>query len=435
MTHSAGDPSLGSFASLTGRQILDRMRDFEQWRRSHVTRGQWGYHRTMSTAYSQRRPRSHDETSRQSSGVNLISQDYLSLGTHPAIREAIVTTLDTYGPHSAGSPCAAGETALSDELCEQISQLLAMSHVVLFPSGWAAGFGVVQALVRRSDHILVDELSHACVQEGVAASRCRNVTRFRHLDNDAVQSALRRIRGSDATGGILVITESLFSMDSDTPDLAELQKICREFDATLVVDQAHDIGVLGPDGRGNAAAQGMLGQLDLVVGSFSKCLASNGGYIATNSAPVAQYLRYFASTHIFSSALSPLQAAATSAAIRVVLSEDGARRREAVLRNAIRLRTGLSGPCRGIVLGSPSPIVPLQVDSLAAARTALGIAERDGVLTHLVEFPIVPRGQARFRLTVGSGHRADDLDHAARTLARAIDEAFLTEDRRRPEKA
>lgn len=415
--------SLGSFSGTSGKDIIGRLQTFENWRNNHVVHGRWGYHRVLQTAHYERRPRVRDENAHESSGVNLASQDYLGLSGHPMLLAAVGETLHKFGPHSAGSPCAAGSTTIGDELCDELSQLVAMKHVLLFPSGWAAGFGAVQALVGRSDHILIDELSHACLQTGAAASGTAAITRIRHLDNDAVQAELRRIRASDAKNGILVITESLFSMDSDTPDLAGLQKICREHDATLLVDQAHDIGALGPRGRGHAAAQGMLGKLDLITGSFSKVFATNGGYLATNSGAVAQYLRYFASTYIFSSALSPIQTSIALAATRILVSDEGEARRKAVRDNAERLRAALGRQPGTAVLGDVSPIVPLHVDSLAVAREALGIAERDGVLVHLVEFPIVPRRQARYRLSVSSVHHGEDLDHAARVLVEAVREA------------
>ncbi|MFD5554636.1 aminotransferase class I/II-fold pyridoxal phosphate-dependent enzyme [Streptomyces sp. NPDC127068] len=415
--------SLGHFARLTGRHVLSRFEPFEQWRRAHAEQGHWGYHQEMLTAPGARPARVRDEYQREYAGINLLSQDYLGLSGHPALRQAITEALETYGPHSAGSPAAGGNTPLAGELCEETARLTAMRHVVLFPSGWAAGFGAVQALVGRHDHIVVDELAHSCLHQGAAASPTSRITRTPHLDNAAVRATLKNIRAHDSANGVLVITESLFSMDSDTPDLRGLQRICREYAATLLVDQSHDAGVLGPRGHGLAGAQGMLGQLDLVVGSFSKAFVSNCGYVATASPTVAQYLRYFASTHLFSSAPSPLQIAAALAAVRVATSAEGEQKREAMLANAHRLRSGLSASGRCAVLGSASPIVPLRVDSLAVARTALGIAEREGVLLHLVEFPIVPRYQARYRLSLNSLHTRADMDHAARVITGAIDEA------------
>ncbi|MFI6305945.1 aminotransferase class I/II-fold pyridoxal phosphate-dependent enzyme [Amycolatopsis thailandensis] len=415
--------SLGSFSGLRGRHLLDRLAPFDTWRRDHARNHRWGYHQQMLTRPVTWRPRVRDQGRGEHSGVSLISQDYLALSTHPAVREAILEALDVYGPHSAGSPAAAGTTVPAQQLCEQLAELLGMREVVLFPSGWAAGFGAVNAFVRRGDHVIVDELSHACLHEGIAASRSRDVIRVPHLDNDAVREALRDIRRKDADNGILVITESLFSMNSDTPDLRRLQELCREHDAVLLVDQAHDIGAMGPGGLGQAAAQGVRGDLDIVVGAFSKVFATNGGYLATNSEAVAQYVRHFSSPHMFSSALTPLQAAGALAAAKIVTSPEGQRRRDDVLRNSHVLRDGLTGTAGAVVLGEPSPIVPLEVDSISAGRRALRLAEEAGVLLHLVEFPIVARGRARFRLQLSSAHEPDDLADAAKVLVEAVEAA------------
>ncbi len=416
--------SLGSFAALRGRHILHRVDPFEQWRRPQAEDGLWGYHEQMVTSHLARQARVRDEFARDGTGVNLMSQDYLALSEHPQVHEAITTALSDYGPHAAGSPIVAGNTPLAGELADRLAELTGMRHVVLFPTGWAAGFGALNALVRRFDHVIVDELSHACLHEGIAASHSPHVTRAPHLDNEAVRGALRRIRADDAENGILVVTESLFSMNSDTPDLAELQEICREYDAALLVDQAHDIGVLGPHGRGHAAAQDMYGRLDVVIGSFSKAFATNGGYLATNSESVAQYVRYFGSTHMFSSALTPLQSAGALAAARVMMSDDGQRRRATLWRNAEVLRRELADDALCTVLGEPSPIVPVQVDSLSVGRKAMSIARAEGVLFHLVEFPIVPRGRARYRLQLSSAHERSDLVQAAKVISDAVARAY-----------
>ncbi|MCF3119143.1 pyridoxal phosphate-dependent aminotransferase family protein [Streptomyces arenae] len=422
--HHDDQRSLGTFATLRGRHILDRVGPFEQWRRPHAERGVWGYHQKMLTSHLVPRTRVRDEFACEGIGINLLSQDYLALSAHPAVHTAVLRALDTYGPHSAGSPAAAGDTQLADDLCDLLAELTGMRHVVLFPTGWAAGFGAVNALARRFDHIVVDELSHACLHEGVAASASSQVTRFSHLDNEAVRRALRDIRAKDAENGILVVTESLFSMNSDVPDLAGLQGICREYGAVLLVDQAHDVGVMGPYGRGHAAAQGVHGQLDLVVGSFSKAFATNGGYLATNSESVARYVRYFGSTHTFSSALTPLQTAGALAAAQIMMSDEGQQRRDTVLRNAEVLRGELAAAEGCTVLGEPSPIVPVQVESLTVGRKAMGIARREGVLLHLVEFPIVPRGKARYRLQLTSAHNLDDLCRAAKIISAAVTAAY-----------
>src|SRR5207244_2190884 len=138
--------------------------------------------------------------------------------------------------------------------------------------------GAITGLIRPNDHVIVDNLAHACLQQGAHAAT-QNVRRHDHLDIAAVHSHLQEIRANDTKNGILVVTEGLFSMDSDTPDLQTLQALCHEYEATLLVDVAHDLGAIGPGGTGFLGIQDMLGKVDLVVGAFSKTFASNGGFL------------------------------------------------------------------------------------------------------------------------------------------------------------
>src|SRR6202035_1988703 len=157
---------------------------------------------------------------------------------------------------------------------------------------------------------------------------------FRHLDNEYCRDILTKIRSKDKENGILVVTEGLFSMDSDTPDLAALQALCHEFNATLIVDVAHDLGNLG-DGRGHIGIQDMLGKIDIIMGSFSKTFASNGGFVACKSRAVKEYLRFYSAPATFSNALSPVQAATILKAFEIVESMEGRAQRSALMANIL----------------------------------------------------------------------------------------------------
>src|SRR5258706_376198 len=184
-----------------------------------------------------------DDSGLKFTGLNFGTQDYLGLSSDPEIKEVAKAIIDEYGVHSAGSSALAGNTKYSLRLEQTISEFLHLDHTALYPTGWAAGYGVIKALVRKTHHVVMDGLSHACLQEG-AYSATPNVHLHGHLNLDSVRRHLRRIRDKGATNGILVITESLFSMDSDTPDLRALQNLCKEYGATLLVDVAHDLGAM-----------------------------------------------------------------------------------------------------------------------------------------------------------------------------------------------
>lgn len=411
--------SMRDFRYLEGSDLLERVDAFYQWQEVRRSAGVWPLGRsTEDGAFTRCSARS--DQGQTFHGVNFASQDYLSLNSHPRILEAGIAAMREFGVHSAGSPALVGNTSLSIGLEHKVGELLGYEHVALFPTGWAAGFGAIKGLVRSSDHIVMDALSHACLQEGAQAAT-RNVHLFRHNQVDAAREKLAKIRASDTRNGILVVTESLFSMDSDTPDLPALQAVASEFGATLLVDVAHDLGNLGPTGRGFLEIQGMLGKVDIVMGSFSKTFASNGGFVAGRGRSLKEYMRYFSSPNTFSNAISPASAAIVSTAIDIVASDEGAQLRSDLMGNITLLRTLLGG-CSLETYGEPSAIVCVKMGTESLARLVSRRLPAMGMIANLVEFPAVPKGQARFRLQVMAKHsQADILDGVHRLSTAVVD--------------
>jgi glycine C-acetyltransferase len=297
-----------------------------------------------------------------------------------------------------------------------------MQHTVLYPTGWAAGYGVIRGLVRPDDHVVIDGLAHNCLHDGAIAAT-KNIHLHGHLNLQSVRRHLNRIRARDSENGILVVTEGLFSMDSDTPDIAAMQELCRMHGATLLVDVAHDLGNIGEDGTGHLGLQEMLGKVDLVIGSFSKTFASNGGFVACNSPAVKEYLRYFGSSGTFSNALSPVQSAIVLKAFEIVKSEEGRTLRAALMRNVLYLRDSLER--LGLeVIGNPSAIVSAKVGDEALARLVSQRLPGLGAVANLVEFPAVAKGSARFRLQVMARHSRKDMDDLIDRLRTALNGAL-----------
>ncbi|MBS0467344.1 MAG: aminotransferase class I/II-fold pyridoxal phosphate-dependent enzyme [Proteobacteria bacterium] len=412
--------SVRDFRELQGTDLMARVDPFYAWQDLRRQSNLWPYSRSTQEA-----PLSTctalDDNGLKFAGLNFGTQDYLGLSSHPAIKEMAKAVIDEYGVHSAGSSALAGNTKYSLRLEQTIGEFLGLEYTTLYPTGWAAGYGAIKGLVRPADHIVMDGLSHACLQEG-AYSATSNVHLHGHLNLDSVRRHLRRIRAKDTTNGILVVTESLFSMDSDTPDLRAMQGLCDEYDATLFVDVAHDLGAMGRGGRGFIGEQGMLGKVDIVMGSFSKTFGSNGGFVASNSAAVKQYLKYYGCTATFSNALSPVQAATVTKAFDIVQSEEGNQLRWRLMQRIEEMREALTQV--GLQhTGNPSPIIPVRVGDEALARLVSRRLPELGVIANLVEYPAVAKGDARLRLQMMPTHSHETVRALAARLRTAMDHA------------
>lgn len=412
------------FRSTSGADILARWDEHQRWFDARLRHGVDPYCKRTQTGIAPSCAATLRDGGHVVSGVNFASQDYLNLAAHPVIHDAAYGAIARYGVHSAGSAVLMGDTVLAERLERRIAEFLGYADCTLFPTGWAAGYGIVHTLAGRGDHILLDVLAHACLQEGARNSGAQ-VHSFPHLSNAAVLRRLERIRAEAPQAGILVVTEGLFSMDSDVPDLAGLSALCKAHGATLLVDVAHDLGALGPAGRGHLGTQNLLGSADVVMGSFSKTFASNGGFVATQARSLKLGLRSGCGPLTFSNALSPVQAAIVLAAFDVVDSEEGQARRDRLMQNVLRLRAGLTAAGFS-VLGQPSAIVPVLLGEAALSRLMTRHALTGGALVNLVEHPAVPRNSCRWRLQVMADHRDEQIDRMV-AIACAAREAAETE--------
>jgi glycine C-acetyltransferase len=405
--------SFADFVRVSGKNLEERSQRYHEWRRNRLTHGVW----TFSTELqSSPRPEASviDEAGTERRGVNFASQDYLGLSAHPDVRAAAIDAINQYGPHIAGPPILQGNSTLSTRLQETLADMLEVGHTVLFPTGWSAGYGVITALIRSQDHVVLDQYAHNCCVEGAQAAT-RNVHRVRHLSTDAFVRRLRRIRATDSQNAILVVTEGIFSMNGDSPDLATLQDACHEYEATLLVDVAHDLGAVGPGGTGIVGRQGLLGKVDLVIGSFSKVFTSNGGFAATSSTAISEYLRAAAPPRTFSNAISPPQCASALKALQIVRSAEGDALRQQLSAVVQALRESLS--TAGVVcLGTSGPLVPVLLGREAVGRVTAALCFDSGVFANLIEYPAVSVGACRLRLQVMATHSPAQAQHAAEVI-------------------
>jgi glycine C-acetyltransferase len=339
----------------------------------------------------------------------------------PEVEEAARAAIGEYGVHSAGSPVLCGRTKLLRDVECQIATILGTEDCLVCQTGWSAGFGVIAGLVRHYDTVILDARSHNCLQEGTRHATKR-VRKFPHNDLEALEKLLQEERSKKPKNGLFVILESLYSMDSDQPDLASALELTRRYQATMILDIAHDFGAMGARGLGLIEKLKGKELPDIVMGSFSKTFAANGGFIGCPTA-VRHYLSDFGSPHLFSNAISPVQTGVVKCTLDLAFSARGEELRQALMRNILSLRSEMERAGM-TAYGTPSPIVPVFVGDETIARLTSKHLFENGMLANLVEFPAVPRGAARFRFQVMATHSQHSILSAAQILSRSKGDAM-----------
>ncbi len=349
----------------------------------------------------------------------LCSNNYLGLADHPRVREAAADAAMRWGVGAGASRLVSGTMTIHGRLEERLAAFKRSEACVLFGSGYLANLGVIGALAGSGDAIFSDELNHASIVDGCRLSRAEVIV-YRHRDVEHLEWSLRRHGGGrDGQGRRLIVTDSVFSMDGDVAPLAQLADVADAYDARLVVDEAHALGNLGPDGRGAVAEAGLEGEVDVVIGTLGKALGSYGAY-ACASAEMVRYLINTARSLIFSTAPSPPAVAGALAALDLL--RERPHRVQRLRSNARALRRALAAQ------GFPIPesemqIVPLIVGEERAALRLCQEAIEHGVFAQAIRPPTVPSGTSRLRLTAMASHTASELRMAGELfgkLARRI---------------
>ncbi|MGH9867332.1 MAG: aminotransferase class I/II-fold pyridoxal phosphate-dependent enzyme [Candidatus Polarisedimenticolia bacterium] len=346
------------------------------------------------------------------SRLMLSCYDYLGLAGHPAVEEAAIAAVRTYGTGTGGVRMLTGTTALHRDLEREVAAFKDVEAALTFGSGYLANLAVVAALVGPRDRVLLDAHAHRSLHDACALARVP-VTTVPHNDVAALEDELRRPHAARRT---LIVVDGLYSMDGDVCPLPELVELKRRYGAFLLVDEAHALGVLGNTGRGVHEHFGIAADaVDVWTGSLSKAVPSNGGFLAGRRDLIV-YLQHAAAPFWFSAALAPAAAGAALEALRVARREP--ERFEALRRNTAALRTGLR--TRGYDTGdSLSAIVPVMVGEEVAAWELARRLFDEGVLASAVVHPAVPRGAARLRLCATAAQSAADLDEALDAFDRA----------------
>jgi glycine C-acetyltransferase len=342
--------------------------------------------------------------------VNLSSNNYLGLTTHPRLRARAREALERFGVGSGSVRTIAGTMAIHMELERRLAEFKQVEAVVVFQSGFTANAGTVAAILTKDDVVISDELNHASIIDGCRLSRA-TVKVFPHKDVDA---ARRLIEGLPATQRRLLITDGVFSMDGDLGPLPALCELADETGCIMMVDDAHASGVFGQNGRGTIDHFGMHGRVDVQVGTLSKAIGSLGGYVAGNR-NLIEFLYHRARPFLFSTSHPPAVAAACIAALDVLLEEPEIMER--LWDNTRMFKAGLVrlGFNTGI---SESPITPVLAGDSAKANLLSDRLFAEGVFAQAIGYPTVARDKARVRTIVTATHTREDLQYALEAFER-----------------
>ncbi|MCG3150549.1 MAG: 8-amino-7-oxononanoate synthase [Verrucomicrobiae bacterium] len=357
--------------------------------------------------------------------LNFSSNDYLGLANDPILKHAAVAAIERWGVGAGASRLVCGNLAPYRELEEKLARFKNKEAAIVFGSGYAANVGTITALVGEGDVVILDKLDHASIIDGARQSGA-TIRVYPHRNLKKLEELLKVTapgRGGDAAptapegtvvgaaspprpGRILIVTETVFSMDGDLAPLAEIVALKEKYGAWLMIDEAHATGLYATNRRGIAEATGVEDKVDVTLGTLSKALGVAGGYVV-GSQVLIEWLRNRARSLIYSTALPPVVCATAAAAVDFVMSAEGHRRRDQLWRNVSEMKNGLSA--LGVENESRSPIIPLIIGEEGAAMEVAGKLLDAGILVPAIRYPTVPKGKARLRVTVSAGHTKEDI--------------------------
>jgi len=333
------------------------------------------------------------------------SNNYLGLTAHPKVKEAALAAINKYGTGCSGSRYLTGTIDLHIQLEEKLAKFFNKEAVLLFSTGYQTAQGIIPTLVQRNEYVVSDRDNHACIVAGnlMAKSITANVVRYRHMQMDDLERAVQRIPLDSPK---LIVSDGVFSTGGEIVDLPRMNQIAKKYNARILIDDAHAVGVIGKGGRGTASEFGLDKEIDIVMGTFSKTFASLGGFVASE-AKVIDYIKHHAAALIFSASPTPASVAAAMAALEVLIQEP--ERVDHLIRNASYIRTELKAAGFNVLDGRTG-IVPVIVGDDLIAFKMWRMLYDIGVFVNVFISPGVPPGRQMMRTSYMATHEEEQLN-------------------------
>lgn len=338
------------------------------------------------------------------------SNSYLGLTNHPRIKEGSIKAIEKYGTGCAGSRFLNGTLDIHVELEERLAKLVGKDEAMVYATGFTVNSGVIPCLCGREDYLLLDKLNHASIIEG---SRLSLAKQFKYKHND-MESLEKFLKNCDSDKIKLIVSDGVFSMEGDVCELPEIMKLAKKYNASVMIDEAHSLGFFGENGAGVCEHFGMSKDVELIMGTFSKSLATIGGFIASNK-DVINYLRHHSRTFIFSASITPSATGAVLAALDVMKEETW--RPKQLWANTNRMISSLRAA--GFEMSNTTtPIIPLYVRDNEKTFRLTSMLMQDGVFVNPVVSPAVPSEDTLIRISLMATHTFDQIDEAVEKITK-----------------
>lgn len=395
-----------------GDDPLNLLKPFSDWYAEALPNGYYLYSEPLQTAPTTRVKVRNRKTGQVVDLLNLASYNYLGISYRPEVKQAAHEAIDTYGLGASGSPILSGTMGIHNELAQAVADFKDKPASILFPTGYSANVGFISAIMRAGDNIFLDQYSHASIVDGAILAKSKT-TFFRHNNPLDLERKIKGVKGKK-----LVVVEGVYSMDGDVCLLPEIVEVAKRHGARVLLDEAHSTFLFGPNGRGVAEHFGLDAEVDFHLGTFSKSLGGQGGFVC-GSKDLIDYVNAFGRSRFFSCNLAPMIVAGLLAGLRIVENEPELRAR--LWSNVAYMRRRFAE--EGIDIGkSTSQVMPVLVNNDAKVFAVAEKIQDHGLFLQPVTYPAVPKHKSRLRISISAAHTEQDLEQAVQAIAVVLKE-------------
>jgi glycine C-acetyltransferase len=409
------DYDYSNFYYGAGDDPINLLGPFNQWLREALPNGYYLYSEPLHSAPSTRVKVQNRRTGQLLDLINLASYNYLGISYREEVKQAAIEALQRYGLGASGSPILSGTFDVHKQLADAVAAFKDKEAAILFPTGYSANVGFISSIMRPGDSIVLDQYSHASIVDGAILAKSKTLF-FRHNNPLDLERKLSKCGGKK-----LVVVEGVYSMDGDVCQLPEIVEVSKRHGARILIDEAHSTFLFGPNGRGVAEHFGLDKEVDFHLGTFSKSLGGQGGFVC-GSSDLIEYVNAFGRSRFFSCNLAPPLAAGLLAGIGIVEREPQLRAK--LWSNVAYLRRRFAE--ESVDIGkSNSQVMPVLVHDDAKVFAVAEKVQERGLFLQPVTYPAVPKHRSRLRISVSAAHTEDELETAVRTIAGVLREEGL----------